>query len=154
VAIKTTGAGPLFSTQCDRGPNQQYLTRPKLFRGPVTLVVGENPVEDVDDRRFALATVEPDMTAPRYDRPADPQLTIFEAVYLFGEIDGGEHRFSNPFVIRGRLILSECEASGKEGPSHPRPSGHPQSCFQRHSSVPLLRAGTRCSERHRRSSRT
>jgi hypothetical protein len=38
-----------------------------------------------------------------------------DAVYLFGEIDGGKHRFLHPFVIRGRLILSEREASGKEG---------------------------------------
>jgi hypothetical protein len=37
----------------------KYLTRPK-FRSPVVMVIGENPVENVDDRRVALMTVEPD----------------------------------------------------------------------------------------------
>ena len=50
----------------------KYLTGLKLFRRPVIVVVGENPVEDVDDRWIALVTMEPDMAARRHDRATDP----------------------------------------------------------------------------------
>src|SRR5271166_189555 len=76
-----------------RAKFSECLTGPKFLRRLVVMVVRENSVEDVHDRRVALVTVEPDMAASRYGRATDPQLTVFDIVYFFGQINGGEHRF-------------------------------------------------------------
>src|SRR6266478_5091351 len=105
------------------------------------MVVGENPAEDVDDRWVALVAVETDMAARSHDRATDPQLTVFDAVYLFGQIDGGEHRFLNPFKVCRHAMLSQRQASDKEGGPGRRPGGNPQSRSCRHVPQPLSRAG-------------
>jgi hypothetical protein len=55
-----------------RAKFSKYLARPKFLRCPVVVVVGENPVDDIDDRRIAPMTVEPDVAARRHDRATDP----------------------------------------------------------------------------------
>ena len=104
----------VFNPMRSRPKFSKYLTGPKLFRRPVVLVIGENPGEDVDDRRVAPVTVEPNMAAWRHGRATDPQLSVFYAVYFLGQIDGGEHRFFHPFIVRGRRMLTERQASNKE----------------------------------------
>jgi len=42
----------------------------------VVMVVGQNPGEQVDDRRIALMAVETDMAARRHDRSAAPERTL------------------------------------------------------------------------------
>jgi hypothetical protein len=51
-----------------RAKFSKYLTRPKFLRCPVVVVVGENPVEDIDNSRITPMTVEPDVAARRYGR--------------------------------------------------------------------------------------
>ena len=57
----------------------------------VVVVIGQDPGEQVDDRRIALMAVEANMAARRYDRPAEPQFAVCDIVDLWGEIDRGEH---------------------------------------------------------------
>jgi hypothetical protein len=104
----------VFNPMRSRPKFSKYLTGPKLLRGPVIMVIGENPGEDVDDRRVAPVTVEPNMAAWRHGRATDPQLSVFYAVYFLGQIDGGEHRFFHPFIVRRRRMLTERQASNKE----------------------------------------
>ena len=104
----------VFNPMRSRPKFSKYLTGPKLLRRPVVLVIGENPGEDVDDRRVAPVTVEPNMAGWRHSRATDPQLSVFYAVYFLGQIDGGEHRFFHPFIVRGRRMLTERQASNKE----------------------------------------
>ena len=104
----------VFNPMRSRPKFSKYLTGPKLLRRPVVLVIGENPGKDVDDRRVAPVTVEPNMAAWRHSRATDPQLSVFYAVYFLGQIDGGEHRFFHPFIVRGRRMLTERQASNKE----------------------------------------
>ena len=104
----------VFNPMRSRPKFSKYLTGPKLFRRPVVLVIGENPGEDVDDRRVAPVTVEPNMAAGRHSRATDPQLPVFYAVYFLGQINGGEHRFFHPFIVHRRRMLTERQASNKE----------------------------------------
>jgi len=73
----------VFNPMRSRAEFTEYLTGPKFLRRAVVMVVGENPFEDVDDRRIALVTVEPDMAVRRHNRATDPQLTVSDAVYFF-----------------------------------------------------------------------
>jgi len=73
----------VFNPMRSRAEFSEYLTGPKFLRRAVVMVVGENPFEDVDDRRIALVTVEPDMAVRRHNRATDPQLTVSDAVYFF-----------------------------------------------------------------------
>jgi hypothetical protein len=93
----------------------EYLTRPKLLRRAIVMMVGENPGKNIDDRRVALMAVEPDMAARRYDGATDPQLTIVDAVDFLGQIDRGKYRLLNPFVIGGRGILSKGKTGEEDG---------------------------------------
>jgi len=111
---------------------RKYLTRPNLLGRPVVMVIGENPSADVDDPRAALVTVEPNMPAGRAGCATDPQLTVFDAIYFPGQIDGGEHRFCDAVVVGGCRKLSKRQASGKEDQTGRTPGGDPQSCSRRH----------------------
>jgi hypothetical protein len=62
----------VFNPMRSQAKFSKYLTRLKLFRRPIVVVVGENPVEDVDDRRIALVTVEADVATRRHGRASDP----------------------------------------------------------------------------------
>src|SRR5260370_42566790 len=91
---------PIFDPMWSRAKFSKYLTGPKLRRRAVVMVIGENSPEDVNDRRISLVAVEPDMAAWRQDCVTDTQFTIFDAVYLFGQIDSGEHPFLHKLVVR------------------------------------------------------
>ena len=85
------------------------------------MVVGEGPLQDVDDRWIILVAMETDMATRLHSRPTDAQLTIFDAFYFFGEIDRGEQRLTDPLVIRGRALLSERKSHAKWGQPDRRP---------------------------------
>jgi hypothetical protein len=69
------------------------------------MVIGQNPGEQVDDRRIALMAVEANMAARRYGCPAEPQFAVCDAVDLLGEIDRGEHVLGDRFIIDWRALL-------------------------------------------------
>jgi hypothetical protein len=54
------------------------------------------------------------MAGWRHSRATDPQLSVFYTVYFLGQIDGGEHRFFHPVIVRRRRMLTERQASNKE----------------------------------------
>jgi hypothetical protein len=72
----------------------------------VVMVIGQNPGEQVDDRRIALMAVEANMAARRYGCPAEPQFAVCDAVDLLGEIDRGEHVLGDRFIIDWRVARS------------------------------------------------
>jgi len=105
------------------------LTGLKFLGRSILMVVGEGPLQNVDDRRIALVAVETDMAAWRHDSATDAQVTIFDGVYLLGQIDGSKNFFVDPAVIRRSGLLSERQTSGKKRQSDRRPRSDPESRF-------------------------
>ncbi len=103
------------------------------------MVIGENSPEDVNDRRISLVAVEPDMAAWRQGCVTDAQFTIFDAVYLFGQIDSGEHLLCHKLIVHRGALLSQAHPRRKQREPSERRRRDPKSCFHYHLCGPFVR---------------
>src|SRR6516162_7784045 len=102
---KCHSCGPLVFDPMGAGAKfGESLAGVELLCCAVVMVIGQDPGEQVDNRRITLMAVEANVAARCYDCPAEPQFTVCDTVDLRGEIDRGEHILGDRFIIDWRAL--------------------------------------------------